>query len=164
VSPRFEAGYTTASAVFAFIERNPLQSGGGSLIAAQWSTYFFLRVCRCPGVTVLSAVGMSRRNVWSEAQALQCPQRAGVRARCPGPSLAVACTLAPGATGTSTRSSRTCLIISSSRGCRCCDGPAERHARAPDAVQDNRELPGQCHARLTGTRSPGDHECPVLQA
>jgi hypothetical protein len=29
VSPRFEAGYTTASAVFAFIERNPLQSGGG---------------------------------------------------------------------------------------------------------------------------------------
>src|SRR5690242_8560476 len=28
------------------------------------------------GVTVLSAVGRIRRNIWSEVQALQCPQRA----------------------------------------------------------------------------------------
>jgi hypothetical protein len=36
-----------------------------------------LLVCRT-GVTVLSAVGRIRRNIWSEAQALQCPQRACV--------------------------------------------------------------------------------------
>ena len=30
-------------------------------------------------VTVLSAVGRIRRNIWSEAQVLQCPQRAGMR-------------------------------------------------------------------------------------
>ena len=29
VSPRFKAGYTTASAVFTVVNRNPLQSGGG---------------------------------------------------------------------------------------------------------------------------------------
>jgi hypothetical protein len=46
------------------------------------------------GVTVLSAVGMVRRNIWSEAQALQCPQRArmifdaaqGPPAQLPAPS------------------------------------------------------------------------------
>jgi hypothetical protein len=32
-----------------------------------------------PRVTVLSAVGIIRRNIWSEAQVLQCPQRAGMR-------------------------------------------------------------------------------------
>jgi hypothetical protein len=32
-----------------------------------------------PRVTVLSAVGTIRRNIWSEAQVLQCPQRAGMR-------------------------------------------------------------------------------------
>jgi hypothetical protein len=30
-------------------------------------------------VTVLSAVGVIRRNIWSEAQVLQCPQRAGIQ-------------------------------------------------------------------------------------
>jgi hypothetical protein len=34
--------------------------------------------CRRP-VTVLSAVGVIRRNIWSEAQVLQCPQRAGIQ-------------------------------------------------------------------------------------
>jgi hypothetical protein len=29
--------------------------------------------------TVLSAVGTIRRNIWSEARVLQCPQRAGMR-------------------------------------------------------------------------------------
>src|SRR5215203_5710600 len=32
--------------------------------------------CCLAGVTVLSAVDVCRRNIWSEAQALQCPQRA----------------------------------------------------------------------------------------
>src|ERR1700736_3833583 len=32
-----------------------------------------------PQVTVLSAVGIIRRNIWSEAQVLQCPQRAGIQ-------------------------------------------------------------------------------------
>jgi hypothetical protein len=32
-----------------------------------------------PRVTVLSAVGIVRRSIWSEAQALQCPQRADVQ-------------------------------------------------------------------------------------
>ena len=32
-----------------------------------------------PQVTVLSAVGIIRRNIWSEAQVLQCPQRADVQ-------------------------------------------------------------------------------------
>jgi hypothetical protein len=32
-----------------------------------------------PRVTVLSAVGIIRRNIWSEAQVLQCPQRAGIQ-------------------------------------------------------------------------------------
>jgi hypothetical protein len=30
-------------------------------------------------VMVLFAVGVIRRNIWSEAQALQCPQRAGIQ-------------------------------------------------------------------------------------
>ena len=32
-----------------------------------------------PRVTVLFAVGIIRRNIWSEAQVLQCPQRAGIQ-------------------------------------------------------------------------------------
>lgn len=53
-----------------------------------------LSFCCRPGVTVLSAVGVVRRNIWSEAQALQCPQRArmifdaaqGPLAQLPAPS------------------------------------------------------------------------------
>ena len=37
---------------------------------------FFLLL---PRVTVLFAVGIIRRNIWSEAQVLQCPQRAGIQ-------------------------------------------------------------------------------------
>src|SRR5215471_10895173 len=48
---------------------------GRSLIAAPLSMAFG----RCPGDTVLSAVGTIRRNIWSEARVLQCPQRAGMR-------------------------------------------------------------------------------------
>jgi hypothetical protein len=32
-----------------------------------------------PRVTVFSAVGIIRRNIWCEAQVLQCPQRAGMQ-------------------------------------------------------------------------------------
>ncbi len=45
-------------------------------------------VCRHTRVTVLSAVDVCRRNIWSEAQALQCPQRAHVEPRGPTASLA----------------------------------------------------------------------------
>ena len=41
--------------------------------------------CCCPGVTVLSAVGIIRRNMWSEAQARQCPQRACAMCALPRP-------------------------------------------------------------------------------
>src|SRR5947208_2117075 len=58
-----------------FHHAQPLQPGGRSLIAAPTSTAFFCPSA-LPGVTVLSAVGVCRRNIWSEAQALQCPQRA----------------------------------------------------------------------------------------
>jgi transposase len=46
-----------------------------SLIARPFVNSRLLLCCRT-GVTVLSAVGRLRRNIWSEAQALQCPQRA----------------------------------------------------------------------------------------
>jgi hypothetical protein len=36
-------------------------------------------------VTVLFAAGIIRRNIWFEAQALQCPQRAGVTDAAQGP-------------------------------------------------------------------------------
>jgi hypothetical protein len=47
-----------------------------------------------PRVTVLSAVGTIRRNIWSEAQVLQCPQRAGVQERRSRPTHAATRTLA----------------------------------------------------------------------
>ena len=47
---------------------------GRSLIASPLSM-----VLLPPRVTVLSAVGIIRRNIWSEAQVLQCPQRADVQ-------------------------------------------------------------------------------------
>jgi hypothetical protein len=49
-------------------------------------------------VTVLSAVGARRRNIWfgPEARALQGPQRADVQSRAHGPDHAVTCTLAQG--------------------------------------------------------------------
>jgi hypothetical protein len=47
-----------------------------SLIAAPMSRVPLISPAR---VTVLSAVGIIRRNIWSEAQVLQCPQRAGIQ-------------------------------------------------------------------------------------
>jgi hypothetical protein len=54
-----------------------LNPTGRSLIASPLSMAFACCYCLA-GVTVLSAVGGCRRNIWSEAQALQCPQRAHV--------------------------------------------------------------------------------------
>jgi hypothetical protein len=48
---------------------------GRSLIASPLSMVFFVAA----RVTVLFAVGIIRRNIWSEAQVLQCPQRAGIQ-------------------------------------------------------------------------------------
>jgi hypothetical protein len=72
----------------------PLHRRARSLIASLLSTGALLLVCRT-GVTVLSAVGRIRRNIWSEAQALQCPQRACVAFTRPKASVAATCTLAP---------------------------------------------------------------------
>ena len=52
-----------------------LAGGSRSLIASPLSMVFLL----LPRVTVLFAVGIIRRNIWSEAQVLQCPQRAGIQ-------------------------------------------------------------------------------------
>ena len=52
-----------------------LANRGRSLIASPLSMVFLL----LPRVTVLFAVGIIRRNIWSEAQVLQCPQRAGIQ-------------------------------------------------------------------------------------
>jgi hypothetical protein len=54
-----------------------------------------------PRVTVLSAVGIIRRNIWSEAQVLQCPQRADVQRRRSTATHAATRTLARRATITS---------------------------------------------------------------
>jgi hypothetical protein len=70
-----------------------LAKRGRSLIAPFLSMALFL----LPRVTVLSAVGIIRRNIWSEAQVLQCPQRRR-RSR---PTLAATRTLAQRATITS---------------------------------------------------------------
>jgi hypothetical protein len=68
--------------------------GRRSLIASPLSTGFCCFCCRA-GVTVLSAVGKIRRNIWFEAGAAM--STAGSRGvlRGPRPSVAVACTLAP---------------------------------------------------------------------
>src|SRR5919206_933781 len=55
--------------------KTALNPRGRSLIAPPVSSPTCLVLLPC-GVTVLSAVGVCRRNIWSEAQALQCPQRA----------------------------------------------------------------------------------------
>jgi len=56
--------------------RDALSNGEAvSLIASILSMVF----CRRPGSRVLSAVGVIRRNIWSEIQMLQCPQRAGIQ-------------------------------------------------------------------------------------
>ena len=69
---------------------------GRSLIASPLSM-----VLLPPRVTVLSAVGIIRRNIWSEAQALQCPQRADVQGRRSTATDAATRTLARRATFTS---------------------------------------------------------------
>jgi hypothetical protein len=74
-----------------------LAKRGRSLIASPLSMALFL----LPRVTVLSAVGIIRRNIWSEAQVLQCPQRAGIQRRRSRPTLAATRTLAQRATITS---------------------------------------------------------------
>jgi hypothetical protein len=66
------------------VPRIYLRSRGRSLIASSSSIGYFLDMLP-PRVTVLSAVGMGRRNIWSEAQALQCPQRACVACTQPKP-------------------------------------------------------------------------------
>src|ERR1700730_9916798 len=81
-------------------DQNPtqiyLRGEGRSLIATPLSM-----VVVAARVTVLSAVGIIRRNIWSEAQVLQCPQRAGIQLRRSRPTFAATRTLARRATITS---------------------------------------------------------------
>jgi hypothetical protein len=53
-----------------------LHRGGAFSNRASLVNWVFGCCGRRTGITVLSAVGRIRRNVWFEAQALQCPQRA----------------------------------------------------------------------------------------
>jgi len=81
-----EAGHTEApeSVHQYLLRKNSCFLTGLSLIASRLSmSFYFCR--RRTGVTVLSAVGRIRRNIWSEAQALQCPQRACVIDTAQGP-------------------------------------------------------------------------------
>jgi len=66
-----QAGHMAAADQIVRTAKKVLAMGGRSLIAFPLSM-----VLLPPRVTVLSAVGIIRRNIWSEAQALQCPQRA----------------------------------------------------------------------------------------
>jgi hypothetical protein len=71
-----KAGHMSAIDPLVRISLPLLNPRGRSLIASPLSiAACFLFVC-LTGVTVLSAVGSVRRNIWFEAQALQCPQRA----------------------------------------------------------------------------------------
>ena len=72
--PRQKAGHMTACHPIVQNIKKSLANRGRSLIAPLLSM-----VLSPPRVTVLSAVGIIRRNIWSEAQALQGPQRAGVQ-------------------------------------------------------------------------------------
>ena len=87
-APHRRAGHMTAPDHFASAASKSLARGGRSLIVASLSiaTCF---LCLPDGVTVLSAVGNVRRNIWFEAQALQCPQRARTKPSGPTASLAV---------------------------------------------------------------------------
>ena len=73
-APHERAGHMTAPDRSVKTEPNPFAGGGRSLIASPLSMALLP-----PRVTVLSAVGIFRRNIWFEAQALQCPQRADVQ-------------------------------------------------------------------------------------
>ena len=106
--------------------------------------------CGRTGVTVLSAVGKVRRNIWFEARALQCPQRAcvvfyaaqGPPSQSPAPSprrAIIASEATPG----------WILVKVSSDGCRLL-GPVEWLPRPPHAVQNRGEFSGKRHARLAG--------------
>jgi hypothetical protein len=134
-----------------------LREGGRSLIASPLST-----VLSPPRVTVLSAVGIVRRNIWSEAQALQGPQRADVQGRRSTATNAATRTLARRATITPAFSRGRNLQAKESGGDRVLR-PAERLSRTPDAMQDDGELSGQRHPCFANARSLGDRERPILQ-
>jgi hypothetical protein len=86
-----QAGHMDASDLIKTLQI-ALRGGGRSLIASLLSiASCLLRPYQGHG----SLRGRrSRRNIWFEAQALQCPQRARMASRGPGPSLAAARTLA----------------------------------------------------------------------
>ena len=94
-APHRRAGHMTAPDHIARTASKSLARGGRSLIASPLSiaSCFFLLPYRGHG----SLRGRKiRRNIWFEAQALQCPQRAHMVSLCgPRPSFAAACTLAP---------------------------------------------------------------------
>ena len=60
------------------IRSQPLASTGPFSNRVPLVNSLLLFFCCRTGVTVLSAVGRIRRNIWFEAQALQCPQRAHI--------------------------------------------------------------------------------------
>jgi hypothetical protein len=94
-APHQRAGHMTAPDHSASAASNSLARGGRSLIASPLSiaSCFFVAV---PGSRFSPRSEGIRRNIWFEAQALQCPQRARMVSLCgPRPSCAAGCTLAP---------------------------------------------------------------------
>jgi hypothetical protein len=70
-----KAGHMSAASQKPYETSKTACQAGPFSIASPLSIAF----CRRPRLTVLSAVGIIRRNIWSEAQVLQCPQRAGMQ-------------------------------------------------------------------------------------
>jgi hypothetical protein len=83
-APYRRAGHMTAPDHFAGITLKSLARGGPFSNRASLVNSLLPLCCR-NGVTVLFAVGRLRRNIWSEAQALQCPQRARCIVAAQGP-------------------------------------------------------------------------------
>jgi hypothetical protein len=115
-----------------------------------------------PPVTVISAVGIIRRNIWSEAQVLQCPQRASVQCAAQGP-LSQPPVPSPGGQPLHPQS--------------CSDESYEQWSQAAPACSDQRNgcperqtlckitesFLGHRHPCFAITRPPGDGVPPILQ-
>jgi hypothetical protein len=128
----------------------PLASEGPFSNRASFVNSLFRLFVAAPGSRFSPRSERVRRNIWSEAQALQCPQRArmvlyaaqGPPAQPPAPSPRRA---------TVPSEAMLRMDLRDSSGGYWLLGPAKWLARAPDAVHDHGEFPGKRYARLACT-------------
>lgn len=159
--PRKQAGHMDATTWRKEI-CSPTLAGRGPFSNRLSAVNRFLLVDVAFRVTVLSAVSVRRRNLWSEAQALQCPQRAYVRSTQPN-GLPRSRPAPSPRSATHIRAALARMLFSAADSdAHGLLGPAEGFARTPDAVQDHGQLPGKGHARLAWAGSLRDGLCPVL--